>query len=85
MSANRALFEAQIATGEFLEEQFEVRKWLQGKTKGTQHPCLSALKAFAEYAMHSPKELIELAERIERKAPEKEEMPSGRSRRSSTG
>lgn len=73
MEYNKALFEAQIQNKDVLEEQFEVKRWLQWKNEDTQHTYRSALKAFTEYTRCTPKELIDLAEEDRKKAPEKEE------------
>jgi integrase/recombinase XerD len=65
MEQNKALFEAQIQNNLHLTplvEQYEVKRWLQGKNEGTKCTYCSALKAFIEFTKHSPKEIIDEAE-----------------------
>jgi hypothetical protein len=49
------------ATAAFLND-FEVKKWLQGKTQGTKIVYTSALTSFVEFTKLTPRQLIDLAE-----------------------
>jgi hypothetical protein len=58
MEQNNASNEAQIK----FSDQFEVKKWLQGKNEGTAKLYTAALKTYIEYTKLSPKQLIDLSE-----------------------
>lgn len=67
MEQNNASNEAQIQNGAILE-QFEVKKWLDGKNESTKRVYISALKTFIEYTKLTPIQLIDLAEEDRRKS-----------------
>ena len=61
MSVNSVQIEAQISNWAFTED-FEVKRWLQGKAEGTKPTYICALKSFLEFTGLSPKQLIDEAE-----------------------
>ena len=68
MEQNNALIEAQIDKESFYE-QFEVKKWLDGKKGSTKIVYLSALRSYTQYTGLSPKQLIDSAEEDRKKSP----------------
>ena len=61
MSTIKVQIEAQTTKGSLIEE-YEVKRWLQGKAEGTKPTYLSALKAFTEHTGLSTKQLIDEAD-----------------------
>ena len=55
MIENKDLIEAQTQKEAFLEEQFEVQRWLKAKKKGTKNAYLISIKALIEFTGLSPK------------------------------
>jgi integrase len=69
MTPDRDFIEAQSPNKAFFEaQQFEVKRWLQGKKEGTRHTYTSAIKAYVEYKKCTPKELIDQAEEDRKKS-----------------
>jgi len=54
MEQNKASNEAQNKK-QLLLEQYEVKKWLEGKNEGTKRVYLSALTAFMEFTNLTPR------------------------------
>jgi hypothetical protein len=63
MEQNKAFNEAQNKK-QLLFEQYEVKKWLEGKIIGAKRVYLSALTAYMEFTNLTPKELIDEAEKM---------------------
>jgi hypothetical protein len=67
MIPNKGSIEAQTPNKSILEE-YEIQRWLKGKSKGTKNFYLSAIRAFIEYTGLSPKQLIDSAEEDRKKS-----------------
>ena len=67
MEQNKASNEAQNKK-QLLLEQYEVKKWLEGKNEGTKRVYLSALTAYIEFTNLTPEELIDEAEKDRQKS-----------------
>jgi integrase len=61
-------------TGELLKFK-EVERWLTGRTKGTKHAYLSAMKAYVEFRGLNPKELIDEIEEDRKKSQREQGTP----------
>lgn len=68
MSINSVQIGAQRDNRAIFSEQYEVKRWLQGKPEGTKQTYLSALMAFIDYTGLSPKKLIDNAEQDREKS-----------------
>jgi integrase len=67
MEQNKASNEAQNKK-QLLLEQYEVKKWLEGKNEGAKRVYLSALTAYIEFTNLTPEELIDEAEKDRQKS-----------------